>query len=643
MLMSKKKVIFFILLSFELAVLIPLAIGLIPTKPRTRHIAINAKKYGYLPSRIVVNKGDTIVLSLSSLDVPHGFSLDGYPVDLIMKKGAMFQKHTEHHHADKLMTGWSRVARVKFVANKTGKFNFRCTQICGNLHPFMTGELVVRPNTSYHLFISLSMWVTFSLLVLNKLKDRSRNTGFKRANLLEIFPLLKKLIKLRGFQFFVILPNFIVFYLFILSSMWGSPVGNRNITIVFVWILWWFILKAVLVPLGGRLWCLMCPLPAPAEWFSRKSLTAVKYIRKPFKRIHHHFSGLQKDWPVKIRNIWLQNILFLALISFGMILITRPIATAFMFLIILVITLVLALIYRHRVFCLYLCPVGGFLGTYSMASMTEVRAIDPAICRNHKEKSCLTGGPNGWACPWNQYIGNMSRNNYCGLCTECIKSCPKDNVSIFLRPFGSDRTLKSYDEMFNVIIMLVVAIAFSITMLGPWSFIKDAANVTESGRIIPFLIYLAAIWGSALVVFPGLFLLSARGANRLAGNPLSNHDMALRLAYILIPMGIFAWIAFSLPAVMINYGHIISVLSDPLGLGWDLFNTADLHFKPLLPEWIPVIQGLVILVGLYLGLNRGSLALENLVQNPALLNRAMILPSLFTLVIVNILLWLYLG
>jgi len=643
MLMSKKKVIFFILIGFELAIIIPLAIALIPPKSSTRHIAIVAKKYGYLPSRIVVNKGDTIVLSLSSLDVPHGFSLDGYPVDLITKKGAMFQKHTEHHHADKLMTGWSRVTRVKFVANKTGKFNFRCTQICGNLHPFMTGEFVVKPNTPYHLFISLSVWVAFSLLVLNQLKDRSRNVGFKRTNLLEIFPLLKKLIKLRGFQFFVILPNFIVFYLFILSSLWGSPVGNRNITIVFVWILWWFILKAVLVPLGGRLWCLMCPLPAPAEWFSRRSLTAVKYIRKPFKRIHHHFSGLQKDWPVNIRNIWLQNILFLALISFGMILITRPVATAFMFLIILVITFVLALIYRHRVFCLYLCPVGGFLGTYSMASMTEVRAIDPAICRNHKEKSCFTGGTNGWACPWNQYIGNMNRNNYCGLCTECIKSCPKDNIGIFLRPFGSDRVLKSYDEMFNVIIMLVVAIAFSITMLGPWSFIKDAANVTESGQIIPFLIYLAAIWSSALLVFPGLFILTARGANRLAGNQVSDRNITLRLTYILIPMGIFAWIAFSLPAVMVNYGYIFSVLSDPLGLGWDLFNTADLHFKPILPDWIPVIQGLMLLTGLYLGLSRGYLALENLLKTPALLNRAMILPSLFALVVVNILLRLYLG
>jgi len=121
--------------------------------------------------------------------------------------------------------------------------------------------------------------------------------------------------------------------------------------------------------------------------------------------------------------------------------------------------------------------------------------------------------------------------------------------------------------MFNAIIMLVVTIAFSITMLGPWGFIKDAANVTETKQIIPFLIYLAAIWGSALVVFPALFMLSAKGANRLAGNPVNNRTMTLRLAYILIPVGIFAWIAFSLPAVMVNYGYIISFRSAGVGVG----------------------------------------------------------------------------
>jgi len=641
--MSKKRALFLILFSLELAVLIPLGIAMLPTAAVTRHISVDAKRFGYTPARIIVNKGDTVRLRFSTSDVTHGLQLDGYPIELIARKGVTFRKNTWQEEKGHLKTDWSRVSTIKFTAYRSGKFIFRCTETCGNLHPFMTGELIVRPNTPYHFFISLSIWVVFALFVWVRFKGTAGFGNFKRINLLEAFPWLKRLVMLRSFQFWFIVLNFIVFYLFILSSLWGSPVGNRNIAIVFVWILWWFVLKAILVPLGGRLWCFMCPLPAPAEWLSRMSLTAVRYLKKPFRRLHHRYLGLQKDWPKIIRNTWLQNILFLTLISFGMILITRPLATALLFLLILAGTLLMTFVFRHRVFCLYLCPVGGFLGTYSMASMTEVRAIDPEVCIKHKDKNCLTGGPGGWACPWNQYVGNMARNNYCGLCTECIKSCPKDNVAVFIRPFGSDKNLKGYDEVFNVIIMLVVAVAFSIVMLGPWGFIKDAANVTESKQVIPFLIYLAVIWSAALLIVPGFFILVAKGARRLAGAKIDSRVLILRLAYILIPIGIFAWIAFSLPTIMVNYGYIISVFSDPLGLGWDLLGTADAHFKALIPDWIPVIQGLVLLAGLYLGITRGFIALKELLPDANAQIRAMLLPSIFAILAVNLLLKLYMG
>jgi polyferredoxin/plastocyanin len=641
--MSRKKAWILIVLSFAAAVAVALSFQLFPTQPRTRTLSLQAKKYGYSPSRIIVNKGDTIVLKPASLDATHGFLLDGYPVEFIMRRGATFLKYAWEDDNGKLQADWDRVAEVEFTADKAGKFVFRCTQTCGNLHPFMTGELIVRPNTPYTLFVMLSIWLVFSLLVYLRTDSGACFSGFKRINLLEKFPWLKKLVKIRSFQFLIILPNFIVFYLFILSSLRGSPVGNRNIAIIFVWILWWFVLKAVIVPLGGRIWCMMCPLPAPAEWLSRKSFTAVRYIQKPFKTLHHRFSGLQKDWPKWMDNIWLQNFLFLALISFGIILITRPIATALLFLMILAMSVLLALIYRRRVFCQYLCPVGGFLGTYSMASMTELRAVDPDTCRKHKEKSCYAGGPGGWACPWKQYIGTMNRNNYCGLCTECIKSCPKDNVGIFIRPFGSDQKIKGYDEMFNAIIMLVVAIAFSITMSGPWSVIRDAANVTESRQIVPFLIYMGSIWILALAVFPGIFVLVADAARRLAGSGLSRQTFIFRLAYILVPIGIFAWIAFSLPMLMVNYSYILNVVSDPLGLGWNLFGTANYPYHPFYPQWIPFIQGIIMLAGLYFGISRGYLAIKDIVGDAASRTRAMIYPSLFALLVINVLLRLYMG
>ena len=119
--------------------------------------------------------------------------------------------------------------------------------------------------------------------------------------------------------------------------------------------------------------------------------------------------------------------------------------------------------------------------------------------------------------------------------------------------------------------------------------------------------------------------------------------MTLRLSYILIPVGIFGWIAFSLPSVMINYNYILSVLSDPLGLGWDIFGTANYPFKRFYPEWIPLFQGIILLAGLYFGMSRGFMGLKSMVKDPITRTKALVLPSLYAFFVIHILLKLYLG
>ena len=94
---------------------------------------------------------------------------------------------------------------------------------------------------------------------------------------------------------------------------------------------------------------------------------------------------------------------------------------------------------------------------------------------------------------------------------------------------------------------------------------------------------------------------------------------------------------------MVNYGYILNVMSDPLGLGWNLFGTADYPYRPFLPEWIPFIQGVIMLAGLYFGISRGYLAIKDIVADSALRARSMIYPSLFALLVINVFLKLYMG
>ena len=66
--MNRKKAWILIILTLVVAVVVPLSFQLFPTEIRTHTLSLEAKKYGYSPSRIIVNLGDKIVLKPTSLD-----------------------------------------------------------------------------------------------------------------------------------------------------------------------------------------------------------------------------------------------------------------------------------------------------------------------------------------------------------------------------------------------------------------------------------------------------------------------------------------------------------------------------------------------------------------------------------------------
>src|SRR6202162_2168512 len=154
-------------------------------------------------------------------------------------------------------------------------------------------------------------------------------------------PLLKRLVRMRSFQFLVILPNLLLFYLFLIAGVFGTPIGNRNIIIVFVWILWWFVLITVMVPFGSRSWCTICPLPFFGDWLQRRAVVGVNSGKSP--GTENKFFGLQKRWPKKLSNIWLQNFGFLFLATFSALLVTRPMVSMVLFAFLIVLAAGMAL------------------------------------------------------------------------------------------------------------------------------------------------------------------------------------------------------------------------------------------------------------------------------------------------------------
>lgn len=464
-----------------------------------------------------------------------------------------------------------------------------------------------------------------------------------RDNLFARWPLLKRLTKMRSFQFLVILPNLFMFYLFLISALFGTPVGNRNVIIVCVWILWWFVLIAVMVPFGSRAWCTMCPLPFFGDWMQRRAVIKVRSGKSP--GTENKFFGLQKRWPKRLSNIWLQNFGFLFLATFSALLVTRPMVSALVFGILILLAAGLALTYRLRTFCNYVCPISGFLSLYSMTSAVELRSVDKDVCLKCKSKSCIRGSEKGWACPWNIYMGKLDRNNYCGLCFECVKSCPHDNIALFARPFAtSDIEIRGYDEVWKACIMLVLAFSYSVVLLGPWGRLKDWANISEMHNWLGFAAFAGSQALLALVVFPGLYYLSIRLAKWYArADAVPTQELFLKYSYMLVPMGLLAWIAFSVPLLMVNGSYIIAVISDPLGWGMNLFHTSDFPWIPFHPAWVPFIQVPILLAGLYCGLRGLEKAGRKLFADPVQLYRSLIPPAALLLGVTVVLMKLFIG
>jgi ferredoxin len=397
-------------------------------------------------------------------------------------------------------------------------------------------------------------------------------------------PFIKNALKSRYPQLAVFIVMLMGYIFAILAGLIGTPVGSRNFSIVFVWIAWWAILILVAVPFLGRGWCAVCPIPLPGEWLQRGAV-----LSPPDKKP----KWLNLRLPKFLRNIWLQNISFLLLALFSSVLLTTPNITGIVLAAMLFAAIGLSTVFERRSFCRYLCPVGGFIGLYSQTAPIELRIKDKQVCVSCEGKPCYNGSQAGYGCPWDVFPGGLTKNTYCGLCMECLRTCPHDNIVINLRPFSADLVKPStrMDEAFKAFIMLGSAMIYAGVLLGPWGMFKDAAyNVGTSLWFIYAIIFLAIIF----VFLPGVFTLGILKTK--SALPLKQRFASFATA--LIPLGLMFWVAFSLSFVLTNASYILASLSDPLGLGWNLFGTENTTWQPMLTSILAPAQTLALVGGL---------------------------------------------
>jgi cytochrome c oxidase subunit 2 len=88
-----------------------------------KRIQMIAENWKFIPNEILVRKGTRVVLEIQSYDSPHSFVMKAYRIKVPLPE--------------------KKTTTIEFIADKVGKFRWRCGRPCGDGCAKMTGKLVV--------------------------------------------------------------------------------------------------------------------------------------------------------------------------------------------------------------------------------------------------------------------------------------------------------------------------------------------------------------------------------------------------------------------------------------------------------------------------------------------------------------------
>jgi hypothetical protein len=350
----------------------------------------------------------------------------------------------------------------------------------------------------------------------------------------------------------------------------------------------------VLILFAGKAWCYVCPWDALAGWAERLTLW-----RKAASGL-----SLGLRWPRVVRNISIATILFLGLtwveLGFGVTL--KPRVTAYLALAMAFLAILAALLFERRSFCRYGCLVGRVSGLYALFAGCEVRCRDAVTCQGCRTKECVTGSGAAYGCPTFLYPGKLSTNTYCIQCLECVQACPRDNLALNLRPWGSDLVAEGKprsDEAYLALFMLSMTGFHGLTMTPVWQrLVEGFREQVNAGRIAGFTAGMAAIILLPVALYAFLVAVSRWIGNRHAVKPLTYKGTFIRYAYALLPIALFYHIAHNLEHLLMEGPKVLALISDPCGWSWNLFGTAGWNMPPLISlDKLWIAQVALVLVG----------------------------------------------
>jgi cytochrome c oxidase subunit 2 len=88
-------------------------------------VHMTAERFSFTPSQVRVKAGTVVEFVIASEDTNHGFRIAGTDINRVIPKRGKGE------------------LRVKFQADKPGRYEFECSKPCGAGHNMMRGAIVV--------------------------------------------------------------------------------------------------------------------------------------------------------------------------------------------------------------------------------------------------------------------------------------------------------------------------------------------------------------------------------------------------------------------------------------------------------------------------------------------------------------------
>ncbi|MBI5745752.1 MAG: sigma 54-interacting transcriptional regulator [Nitrospirae bacterium] len=373
----------------------------------------------------------------------------------------------------------------------------------------------------------------------------------------------------KGVQITAIILMFYIIYTLILHNGTGYSLSN-----IILWSFGWFGLFVSAFSIG-RIWCTVCPFSSFGDLLKRIKKKKIPIPNDVGKKSERYLVGL----------------ILLVLFAEGITVMPAvPLFTGLLILFILIGAIVSSILYDKRVWCRYICPLGGLLGIYSLASFVTIKANRKLCLSQCTTHDCYLGRDEMEGCPMLLHPYGVENSQNCTLCGSCVRTCRHNSLRLSLHlPTTGVEDIDIFSLPFSFLAsalagILLVENGSMLSRTSPlFTYINNIIRINPNSLYA--LLFIGAMTLPFLLII-SLDLLINRWSKEGIKEYLTN------LPYSFMPLALLGHIALYGKELVLYLPKIGNIAMERIGL--------RILFSPIGVKgqtWVEILQVLLVIFG----------------------------------------------